>query len=668
MTRGTDFAAARDCFIASGSLSDTTQCASTAIKTGYDAGKVRRALVRFPLEQLPAHMKVYDATMKLHLDGATSTASAAIDVHRVTAGWGDGATWQRRTWNDQETWSSSGGDFGSKVWASRALSGKTPGYKDWNVTALVQQWHSGRWTNNGLLVKQQTETVENVLTFASTEAHYARWPKLVIEYGGAQLEVQSWDANQSTGAAAYGYSLSASGLASQASPTEEDPSPSNGPCHGSFECRWSVDARYRNGSVERAMPAPEPSTGTLPPGTSSFSKSFEGVTSEEITDLRLRVEPIGDYASLNDRYDTGWVRVSAPYVSGAVSVGVDSWKRDASGTVSYALTVEGSGAGQVGGPCHDTGCTWDVAAYFDDGTSKDYRMSLGGGSLPAGTWSFNVPVAAADVAAPPITHVQARLSCGTGCLGSRESYTGDYVRVSDYMVDDVDLDSYATMLGPALAAQGHHFCDPLLFSIVNTNGNSLPDAFEACTTLVLEAATIAVIVKNLLDVGGVNPLDLLIHEWTLGGAEHSPADYHSDVEAAMADTTHALWTEGFPPDPNCLDPDDAAAIIESLPAQDHHIMTNKGEPVAGSWRARFQQLADELGISLDDPRNVIEKLEHRGRHTHRYHNWVYANASAAKRLANGSPSKFFELLNRWVRPVIERDPTILRAPYWDCRD
>ena len=140
----------------------------------------------------------------------------------------------------------------------------------------MQDWFNGTHPNNGVFLKQASpEDTNNVLYFYSSNSADAwRWPKLTITYGVASLSVQSWSADPETGAISHDFTASASGLA-----VEGDP---NGPCHGSFNCRWALQTMFVDGStvVQGGL-----GSDLLPAGTTSFSKRFNSPIVGEITDI-----------------------------------------------------------------------------------------------------------------------------------------------------------------------------------------------------------------------------------------------------------------------------------------------------------------------------------------------------------------------------------------------
>lgn len=133
---------------------------------------LRRGLIAFDVSgAVPAGSTINSATLTLYLSRTLST-SDVIDLHRVTASWGEGtsvasgeggggapatagdATWQHRSYPTQ-FWATPGGDFLPQVSASAVVGelgffswGPTPG-----LSADVQAWLDDPAVNFGWLVR-----------------------------------------------------------------------------------------------------------------------------------------------------------------------------------------------------------------------------------------------------------------------------------------------------------------------------------------------------------------------------------------------------------------------------------------------------------------------------------------------------------------------------------
>ena len=168
---------------------------------------IRRALVAFDVAgSVPAGATVASARLVL---GFTRTIvdDQPSEVHRVTAGWGEGtsvarpgegggtvavegdATWVHRMW-PSELWASPGGDFSSTVSATATIGqDRLIGAISitWGSTAEmiadVQGWLDDPETNFGWIVLGNEEDSPTAKRFSSREnPEEADRPTLVIEY------------------------------------------------------------------------------------------------------------------------------------------------------------------------------------------------------------------------------------------------------------------------------------------------------------------------------------------------------------------------------------------------------------------------------------------------------------------------------------------------------
>ena len=63
--------------------------------------------------------------------------------------------------------------------------------------------------------------------------------------------------------------------------------------------------------------------------------------------------------------------------------------------------------------------------------------------------------------------------------------------------------------------------------------------------------------------------------------------------------------------------------------EEHHIATDKNEKAGQRWTEKFKDLFDRAGVSLQDPRNKVLVLGHKGRHPNEYHEAIFDRLSRA---------------------------------------
>jgi RHS repeat-associated protein len=124
------------------------------------------------------------------------------------------------------------------------------------------------------------------------------------------------------------------------------------------------------------------------------------------------------------------------------------------------------------------------------------------------------------------------------------------------------------------------------------------------------------------------------------------------IGEAIADT-YMIWRNGIQRDYNRITSDPwgfthsvlnsfpsgqklagGAAVVGSLRAPIHHVMTNKNwvsTASGGPWSPVFEGMAKKAGMTLDEASNKIAVLGHQGPHPGEYHQLVYDRLSLATR-------------------------------------
>jgi RHS repeat-associated protein len=150
----------------------------------------RRALLRWDLRDIPADSRVRSARLmlyrKYHIIGSP-TRPATFTLRAISREWresetedchGDGVNWQRAYAG--VTWTTPGADAGP-VLKTVDVPGETPpGWQEWDISALVQEWIAGRRANHGAVVEA---TSSSGGTFHSDDSPTAALrPKLEIVF------------------------------------------------------------------------------------------------------------------------------------------------------------------------------------------------------------------------------------------------------------------------------------------------------------------------------------------------------------------------------------------------------------------------------------------------------------------------------------------------------
>ena len=118
---------------------DDNSGSSSSLYTGIISGGLKRSLIQFDLNSIPACSQITSATFHIYRRSGGSY-SEAVEIYRVTAPWEENTV----------TWNSFNNQFDSQVWAGFSANGTS--WVDTDVTNLVQAWVNGTHSNYGLLL------------------------------------------------------------------------------------------------------------------------------------------------------------------------------------------------------------------------------------------------------------------------------------------------------------------------------------------------------------------------------------------------------------------------------------------------------------------------------------------------------------------------------------
>lgn len=172
----------QDCYINAGSPT-TNFCGGTALNAGYDGTNASRALLQFSLAAIPTTDAVLSAKLLLYLGSASTSTATSLGAYQLTRAWTTGATWN--TYDGTNSWTTAGGDFSGTAAATTSGIAATGVWYSWSPTSLVQGWVNGTIANDGLLLKEPTENVTNVLGFNSASATNPPYLQVVHQQGGS---------------------------------------------------------------------------------------------------------------------------------------------------------------------------------------------------------------------------------------------------------------------------------------------------------------------------------------------------------------------------------------------------------------------------------------------------------------------------------------------------
>src|SRR5438105_9617392 len=176
---------------------NATNYASSATLNVYTwpDNKIANAIVlKFDLSSIPPGATISSAALNLNLTGsdATGDPTYTVTVHKIVNKNPDLTRATGYTYDGANAWTQNTccynniplaqADIGAPV-ATKAVD-KTPGFKQWDVTSLVQGWLSAPSTNFGLLVNSDPSKLrDRYRTFSSSEDPVAsNRPYLTVVY------------------------------------------------------------------------------------------------------------------------------------------------------------------------------------------------------------------------------------------------------------------------------------------------------------------------------------------------------------------------------------------------------------------------------------------------------------------------------------------------------
>ncbi|MBA2947606.1 golvesin C-terminal-like domain-containing protein [Streptomyces himalayensis] len=143
-----------------------------------------RALLKFPVLDIPTSARVLDATMRLWgTQTTTENTGAVYEMRPLSRDFDEAsATWVKA--NSTTNWTTAGGDFGATVADTVPALSNDPARHDWSAASLVQSWVSTPGSNQGVLLKMANESVKQERTvFLSSEAPEKKLrPRMVVTY------------------------------------------------------------------------------------------------------------------------------------------------------------------------------------------------------------------------------------------------------------------------------------------------------------------------------------------------------------------------------------------------------------------------------------------------------------------------------------------------------
>lgn len=179
----TSASSTQDCCLVSNADANNTYCGGSNLDIGVNTSWTARTTLQFPLQVvLPATATVLEAKLGLQLYSEANTTNVAIGAYQLTHSWTTAATWN--TDDGTHAWATPGGDFVSTAAATNGSVGASLGWSYWYPTQLAQGWVNGAIPNDGVILKEPSESqANNTLYFYSLHATSSSdWPYLELDY------------------------------------------------------------------------------------------------------------------------------------------------------------------------------------------------------------------------------------------------------------------------------------------------------------------------------------------------------------------------------------------------------------------------------------------------------------------------------------------------------
>ena len=163
-----------------------------------NGGAPRRSLLSFDVASaVPAGATINSAVLRLTLSNPRSTGASDINLHRLTADWGEGTTLAPRgegagaassagdaTWASSfqgtSSWTTAGGDFLGGASATTSVNANGP-YEWSGLASDAQTWLDNSAQNFGWILVGDESTSPNAKRFHSSE-NTSGQPLLTIDY------------------------------------------------------------------------------------------------------------------------------------------------------------------------------------------------------------------------------------------------------------------------------------------------------------------------------------------------------------------------------------------------------------------------------------------------------------------------------------------------------
>ena len=257
-----------DCNLRS-AVPDNTACGNqtTYLKAGRsDSSHKYRGVFDFNVTSIPAAATVTNATVHLNLDQSQTldqTQSADYSLYPAAKKFDGSATWNSSGLSG--SWSG-GWSSGSAPYATKTMKGDSGGDKPfYGLEGLVQTWVQNPTNNTGLVIKQDGEAINNILSFYSNSSSNSATKRPYIDINYTVPPTISGDVAVGPGGDGW-----VSSLTPTLSATYTDPA------NATLDVTYSVIDQGVTvwSGTKLAVPSGQASSIVVPPGTLQYGQRF----------------------------------------------------------------------------------------------------------------------------------------------------------------------------------------------------------------------------------------------------------------------------------------------------------------------------------------------------------------------------------------------------------
>lgn len=134
-----------------------------------NANYMHRLLVQFPITSIPEDAIIISATFKFFVSAAAGECLNYITPYMITESW----TYNTVTWRNQPI-------YDSYIYGN-TLGVKKCGQYLMDITNIVQDWHAGNYTNNGIILRS-AEQNDKIISKINTDSISSYPPVIEIKY------------------------------------------------------------------------------------------------------------------------------------------------------------------------------------------------------------------------------------------------------------------------------------------------------------------------------------------------------------------------------------------------------------------------------------------------------------------------------------------------------